>query len=184
MVLYIAFLAVVLFSNHHALLVLTNPIQLEVLISSVYPAVREHAPRHFSFRLSFTNYWKAYKMQNILLALLELQNLNCMQRVKLRSKCELQWSVCKGYMPVWAALLFLFMLEINCDSMSFGALHFNGQQNLPSFRQFRVSAPQHLPQLSATQQKPSEADSWASVTHHATLCTPVMSHCLDGRKQG
>lgn len=51
---------------------------------------------------------------------------------------------------------------------------------LPSFRQFSVSAPQHLPQLCATQQKPREAESLASVAHQATLCAPVMSQYLEG----
>lgn len=68
--------------------------------------------------------------------------------------------------------------------MSYGALHFSGQQNSPSFRQFSVSAPQHLPQLCTTQQKPREAESWASVAYHAMLCTPVMSQCLEGWKPG
>lgn len=50
--------------------------------------------------------------------------------------------------------------------------------------QFRASAPQHLPQLCATQQKPREAQTWASVAHHAVTWTPVMTQYLEGRKQG
>lgn len=72
----------------------------------------------------------------------------------------------------------LSLQKISRDSMSYGALHFSGQQNSPSFRQFSMSAPQHLPQLCTTQQKPREAESWASVAYHAMLGTPVMSQYL------
>lgn len=100
--------------------------------------------------------------------------------LKLNPKYELNWS--NGYMPLSDTFVLLSLLKIICDSMSYDALHFSGQQNSPSFRQFSVSAPQHLPQLCTTQQKPREVESWASAAHHAVLCTPVMTQYLEGWK--
>lgn len=98
----------------------------------------------------------------------------------LKPKYELKWT--NGYMPLWATFDLLSLLKIICNSMGYSALHFSGQQKSPSFRQFSVSAPQHLPQLCTTQQKPREVESWASVAHHAMLCIPVMSQYLEGWK--